>query len=97
MLRGPTRAFDDEVEACAEFVLRDALWAVERRFVDTVAQPQNRSWSLMDGDRFLALLTVTDSDFPWLYATLAPAPAFESWRPVFDDERRGAGQDRRRP
>ncbi len=87
-VRGPTWMFDDEVEACAEFILRDALWSVERRFVDVVAGPLNRSWSLMDDDRFLALLTVTDSDFPWLNATLAPAPAFESWRPVFDDERR---------
>lgn len=80
--------FEDEVEACAEFILRDALWSVERRFVDIVAGPLNRSWSLMDDDRFLALLTVTGGDFPWLNATLAPAPAFESWRPVFDDERR---------
>jgi hypothetical protein len=42
----------------------------------------------LDGDRFLALLVVTGGDFPWLHATLVPAPAFESWRLAFDDERR---------
>lgn len=49
---------------------------------------ESGSWFLMDDDRFLALLTVTGSDITWSSATLAPAPAVESWRPVFDDERR---------
>ncbi|WP_225997032.1 hypothetical protein [Myceligenerans pegani] len=84
--RGPARTFDDETEACAQFVMRDALWSVERRFVD-IEEPR-RTWSLMHGRDFLALLTVTDHDWPWLHANLSPAPAFDAWRSAFDDERR---------
>lgn len=84
--RGPTRGFDDEAEACAQFVLRDALWTVERRFVD-IEEPR-RTCSLMHGRDFLALLTVIDHDWPWLHANLSPAPAFDAWRSAFDDERR---------
>lgn len=86
---GPERTFDDEFRACAEYVLRDSMWSVERRFIDVDPSPwpQGRTWSLMDGGTLVALLTVTGREDPWTCANFVPTADFEKWRSLFDDER----------
>jgi len=45
-------------------------------------------WQLADGERTIARLVVTGSDFPWLHARVEPHDGFEDIRPMFDDELR---------
>ena len=43
------------------------------------------TWKLtLDGDTLGSLL-ITRVDRPWMSATFFPAPAFESWRAVFEE------------
>jgi hypothetical protein len=43
-------------------------------------------WKLYAGDEVVANLVVTGGDFPWLDARVEPRPAFEAFRPLFDEE-----------
>lgn len=45
-------------------------------------------WRLLDGGTEVARLVVTDTDFPWLYATVEPTPDFERLRPLFEEQLR---------
>ncbi|MBM7771885.1 hypothetical protein JOD54_002089 [Actinokineospora baliensis] len=43
-------------------------------------------WRLTSGDDPVADIVINDSDFPWLYGRLVPLPAFDRFRPLFDQE-----------
>jgi hypothetical protein len=45
-------------------------------------------WRLHDDDGVVADLVVREADWPWLFATVAPTPAFERLRPLFAEELR---------
>jgi hypothetical protein len=57
-----------------------------------------RVWQLVRPDgELLAELVVTDSDFPWLNATIRPTVGFEDVRPLFVDELRWLHADAGNP
>jgi hypothetical protein len=43
-------------------------------------------WRLHHGDQEIARLTVTDADWPWVYADVEKLPAFEEFRQVFAEQ-----------
>jgi hypothetical protein len=46
------------------------------------------TWRLYREQELLGELVVTDADFPWLNARFQAAPAFETVRPLFEEELR---------
>lgn len=45
-------------------------------------------WRLHAHGREIARLTVTDTDMPWVFATIEALPGFEEFRPLFDETNR---------
>ncbi len=51
-----------------------------------IAPNQLKNLVLKHGEAVLGHLQVTMLDFPWVYCTFAPTPAFEALRPLFERE-----------
>jgi hypothetical protein len=43
-------------------------------------------WRLWHGDEQIAQLTVVDTDFPWVHATIEELPGFEPFRALFAEQ-----------
>lgn len=50
--------------------------------------PHDEVWHLHHGERVVAALHVTESDFPWLHARVEPAEGFADVAPLFAEEAR---------
>ncbi len=48
-------------------------------------------WTLYDGAEPLGEVHIEEADFPSLFGRFKPTPAFEPWRPRFDEHSRLAG------
>ncbi|MGW0858498.1 hypothetical protein [Streptomyces sp. NPDC002690] len=50
-------------------------------------------WRLHHGPHELARLTVTGTDMPWVHATVETLPAFEEFRPLFEEQARATAEE----
>jgi hypothetical protein len=62
------------------------LCTVHSAKVTPVVWAKGDIWQLLRGAEVLGEIVIDDGDFPWLYGTLHPRPAFEQVRSLFDEE-----------
>ena len=51
------------------------------------------TWRLHHGDQEIAHLTVTGTDFPWVYGNVETLPAYEAFRQVFAEQEEALDAD----